>query len=131
MFGKLKKIMKVFELKHVMRTTVEINNLIELTQSYLNNKTNQYKSERRNYSTEREKSAAKELFPKLRQESPKTNKNTENKRKLSDQNLSAKPSNPDNIVPDFQSVSSKEASPVQSKETIDHDELYKLDLHTK
>ena len=126
MFGKLKEIMKVFELKHVMRTTVEINNLIELTQSYLNNKTNQYKSERRNYSTEREKSAAKELFPKLRQESPKTNKNTENERKLSDQNLSAKPSNPDNIVPDFQSVSSKEASPVQSKEIIDHDELYKL-----
>ena len=28
MFGKLKKIMKVFKLRHVMRTTVEINNLI-------------------------------------------------------------------------------------------------------
>ena len=126
MFGKLQEIMKIFKLKHVMRTTVEINNLIELTQSYLNNKTNQYKSEQRNYSKEREKSAARELFSKLRQESSKANKNKENNPKVSDQNLSAKPSNSDDIVSGFQSISSKDASPVQSKEIIDHDELYKL-----
>ena len=126
MFGKLKEIMKIFKLKHVMRTTVEINNLIELTQSYLNNKTNQYKSEQRNYSKEREKSAARELFSKLRQESSKANKNKENNPKVTDQNLSAKPSNSDDIVSGFQSISSKDASPVQSKEIIDHDELYKL-----
>ena len=105
MFGKLKEIMKIFKLKHVMRTTVEINNLIELTQSYLNNKTNQYKSEQRNYSKEREKSAARELFSKLRQESSKANKNKENNPKVSDQNLSAKPSNSDDIVSGFQSIS--------------------------
>ena len=81
-----------------MRTTVEINNLIEITQSYLNNKTNQYKGERRNYSEEMGKSATQELFPKLRQESSKANNNTENKPKISDQNPSAKPNNPDNIV---------------------------------
>ena len=126
MFGRLTGIMKVFKLKHVMRTTVEINNLIELTQSYLNNKTNQYEGERRNYSDEMEKRAAYQLFPKNRQESSKTNNNTENKTKISDQNLSAKQNNPNNIVSDFQSVSSKHASPVQSKKIIYHDELYKL-----
>ena len=123
MFDKLKKIMKVFKLKHVMRTTVEINNLIQLTQSYLNYKTNQYKVERTNYSEEREKSAAKELFPKLREESFKANNNAENKPKLPDQNPSSKPNS---IVSSFQSTSSKLASPVHAKEIIDHDELYKL-----
>ena len=126
MFEKLKEIMKVFKLKHVMRTTVEINNLIELTQSYLNNKTNQYKGERRNYNEEREKSAPKELFPKLRQKSSKAYNNTKNKPKFSDQNLSAKPNNFNNVVSGFQSASSKHSSPVYSKEIVDHDELYKL-----
>ena len=126
MFDKLKEIMKVFKLKHVMRTTVEINELIQLTQIYLNDKTNQYKGERRYYIEEREKSAAKELFPKLRGESFKANNNAENKPKLPDQNLIAKPSNPDNIVSDFQSTYSKLASSVHTKEIIDHDELYKL-----
>ena len=126
MFGKLKGIMKVFKLKHVMRTTVEINNLIEITQKYLNNKTNQYEVERKNYSKEREKSAAQELSPKLRQESSQANNNTENKPKISDQNLSAKPNNPGNIASGFQSASSNHATLVHSKEIIDHDELYKL-----
>ena len=126
MFDKLKEIMKVFKLKHVMRTTVEINELIQLTQIYLNDKTNQYKGERRYYIEEREKSAAKELFPKLRGESFKANNNAENKPKLPDQSLIAKPSNPDNIVSGFQSNYSKLASPVHTKEIIDHDELYKL-----
>ena len=126
MFDKLKEIMKVFKLKHVMRTTVEINNLIQLTQSYLNDKTNQYKGERRNYIEERDKSAAKELFPKLREKSLKANNNAENKPKLPDQNPSAKPNNPDNIVSGFQSTYSKLASPVHTKEILDHDELYKL-----
>ena len=125
MFDKLKEIMKVFKLKHVMRTTVEINNLIELTQSYLNNKTNQYKGERRN-SEGREKGSSEETFPKLRQKSSKVNNNTENKPKLSTQNLSAKPNNPENIVSGSQSASSKHASPVHYKEIIDYDELYKL-----
>ena len=57
--------MKVFKLKHVMRTTVEINSLIQLTQSYLNNKTNQYTSKQRNYSNKKEERAPKVLFPKL------------------------------------------------------------------
>ena len=126
MFDKLKEIMKVFKLKHVMRATVEINDLIQLTQIYLNYKTNQYKGERRYYIEEREKSAAKELFPKLRGESLKANNNAENKPKLPDQNLIAKLSNPDNIVSGFQSTYSKLASPVHTKEIIDHDELYKL-----
>ena len=126
MFDKLKEIMKVFKLKHVMRTTVEINDLIQLTQSYLNDKTNQYKGERRNYIEEREKSAAKELFPKLREKSFKANNNAENKPKLPNQNPSAKSNNPDNIVSGFQSTYSKLASPVHTKEILDHDELYKL-----
>ena len=125
MFGKLKEIMKVFKLTHVMRTTVEINNLIKLTQSYLNNKTNQYKEERINYSEEREKNAAKELLPKLRRKPFKANKHTENNPKLSDQNLNSKPNNP-NIALGFQSTFSKHASPVHSKEILDRDELYKL-----
>ena len=123
MFDKLKEIMKVFKLKHVMRTTVEINNLIQLTQSYLNDKTNQYKGERRNYVEQREESAAKELFPKLPEESLKANNNAENKPKLPDQNPSSKPNT---IVSDFQSTHSKLATPVHTKEINDPDELYKL-----
>ena len=42
MLGKMEEVMKVFKLRNVMRTTVEINNLIEPTQNYLNNKANQY-----------------------------------------------------------------------------------------
>ena len=40
-FGKLKGIMKKCELKYVMRTTVPINNLAEITQDYLNKKSNE------------------------------------------------------------------------------------------
>lgn len=50
MFGRLKEIMRVFKLNHVMRTTVEVNNLIKLTQSYLNNKANQYEGGQKIYS---------------------------------------------------------------------------------
>ena len=124
MFDKLKEIMKVFKLKHVMRTTVEINHLIELTQSYLNNKTNEYRGKRRNYSEESEKSAPKKIFPKLQQTSSKANNNIENKPKIFSQSLSAKPKNPENS--NSQSASSKYASPVHNKEIIDYDELYKL-----
>ena len=41
-FTKLDKIMKKCELKYVMRTTVQINNLAEITQGYLNKKSNQF-----------------------------------------------------------------------------------------
>ena len=126
MFGKLKEVMKVFRLKHVMRTTVEINNLIELTQRYLNNKTNQYTGIQRNFREEREKRAPKALFSKLRKELSEAIDNTENKPKLFDENLGAQSSNPDNITTDFLSASSIHASPVYSNEIIDYDELYKV-----
>ena len=42
MFGKLKKIMKEYELKYVMRTTIKINTLVEITQKYLSEKCNRY-----------------------------------------------------------------------------------------
>ena len=126
MFGKLNEIMKVSKLRHVMRTTVEINNLIELTQSYLNNKTNQYNSEIRNYSEESEKSAAKKSFPKLRKESSKAINNTENMPNVFNEFVGAQSSNPDNIATGFSSASSIHTSPVYSKEMTDFDELYKL-----
>ena len=124
MFGRLKEIMKIFKLRHVMRTTVEINNLIKLTQSYLNNKSNQYKGERKNYSEESEKSAPEEIFPKLQQESQINN--TEDKPKILDQNLSAISSNHYNTASRFSSASSMQASPVHSQKIIDYDELYKM-----
>ena len=74
-FGKLEEIMKVFKLRHVMRVTVELDNLIKLTQSYLNNKTNLYKGQRKNYSEKIEKKAPEKLVSKLQQESSKTSKN--------------------------------------------------------
>ena len=42
MFGELKKVMTSKHLHYVMRNTVEINTLVEITKGYLNNKTNQY-----------------------------------------------------------------------------------------
>ena len=42
MFGKLKKIMTEYELKYVMRTTIKINTLVEITQKYLSEKSNRY-----------------------------------------------------------------------------------------
>ena len=125
-FGKLKEIMQVFQLRYVMRTTVEINNLIKLTQSYLDNKTNQYKGERQNYCEKREKNASEKLFHGLRQESSKTINNTESKPNLSHKNPSAKSSCPLNSVPAFSSTTSIHTTPVYSEEIIDHDELYKL-----
>ena len=50
-----------------MRTTVEINNLIELTQNYLNNKTNQYEGELKSYSGKAKKNEPEESLSKLRQ----------------------------------------------------------------
>ena len=41
-FTKLNKIMKKCELKYVMRTTVQINDLAKITQGYLNNKSNEF-----------------------------------------------------------------------------------------
>ena len=42
MFGELEKIMSVKHLHHVMRTTVEIDSFIKITQEYLNKKSNRY-----------------------------------------------------------------------------------------
>ena len=42
MLHELEKIMTVKRLQHVMRTTVEINSFIKITQEYLNEKSNQY-----------------------------------------------------------------------------------------
>ena len=115
MFGRLEKIMKVFKLRHVMRTTVEINNLIEVTQRYLNNKTNKYKGQRRNYSEEKKKSVLEKLRPKLREKSCKTNNITENKPKVLEQNLSATPNYSLNAVPSFSSASPIHTMPIDSQ----------------
>ena len=108
---------------------MEINNLIELTQSYLNNKTNQYEDKWRNYVEEREKSTPEELFPKSQQESFLIN-DTENKQEHLDQNLSANSDGFYNIVPGFSSVSSIHASSIHFQEVIDYDELFKLTFAT-
>ena len=126
MFGRLEKIMKVFKLRHVMRTTVEINNLIEVTQRYLNNKTNKYKGQRRNYSEEKKKSVLEKLRPKLREKSCKTNNITENKPKVLEQNLSATPNYSLNAVPSFSSASPIHTMPIDFQEIIDLDQLYKV-----
>ena len=126
MFGKLKKIMKVFKLKHVMRTTVEINNLNEITQSYLNNRINQYDGEGKIYSEIGEKSLREKLLPKLRKESSKTSNTTENRQKLSDQSLRPPSSYSLNAVSNFPSVSPIHTMSTDSQEIIDHDELYKV-----
>ena len=126
MFEKLKEIMEVFQLRYVMRTTVEINNLIKLTQSYLDNKTNQYKGERQNCIEKREKSTSEKLFPELLQESSKTVNNTESKPNLSSQNPCAKSSYSLNVASGFQLASPVHTTPVYSEERIDQDELYKL-----
>ena len=125
MFGKLKKIMKVFKLRHVMRTTVEINNLTEVTQSYLSNRINQYEGEGENYSEVREKSLREKLLSKLRKESTKTSNTTMNKQKLSDQNPRSPSSRSLNAVSNFSSVSPIHTMSTNSQEIIDHDELYK------
>ena len=109
-----------------MRTTVEINNLIEVTQRYLNNKTNKYKGQRKNYIEEKKKCVLEKLRPKLREKSCKTNNITENKPKVSDQNLSATPNYSLNDVSSFSSASPIHTMPIDSQEIIDHDELYKV-----
>ena len=126
MFEKLKEIMEVFQLRYVMRTTVEINNLIKLTQSYLDNKTNQYKGERQNCIEKREKSTSEKLFPELLQESSKTVNNTESKPNLSSQNPCAKSSYSLNVASGFPLASPVHTTPVYSEERIDQDDLYKL-----
>ena len=122
MFDKLEKIMKVFKLRHVMRTTVEINNLIEVTQSYLNNKENKYKGELKNRNEKSGKSVLEKLFPKLRQESSRATNIAENKPDTSGQNLSATPNYSLNSV---SSASPIRTMPIDSQKIIDHDELYK------
>ena len=125
-FGKLKEIMEVFQLRYVMRTTVEINNLIIHTQRYLDNKTNQYKGEQQTYQKKREKSASEKLFPELQQESSTTVNNTESRVNFSRENSSAKSSYSLNSVSDFPSAASIQTTLVYPEEIIHHDELYKL-----
>ena len=124
MFGKLEEVMKVFKLRNVMRTTVEINNLIELTQNYLNNKTNQYEGELKIDKTK--KNVPEESLPKLRQESFETSNNTQNKSKPSPQDSSTKENSFFNVVSSFSSAASTNTMPIPSQEIIDYDELYKL-----
>ena len=126
MFGKLKKIMKVFKLRNVMRTTVEINNLIELTQNYLNNKTNEYEGELKSYSDKTNKNKHEESLPKLRQESVETSNNTQYKLKPPLEDSSTKPKSSLNVASGFSSASSTNTMPIPSQEIIDYDELYKL-----
>ena len=126
MFGKLKEIMKVFQLRYVMRTTIEINNLINFTQRYLDNKANTYKGERQTYKEKREKIASEKLLPELQQESSTTINNTESRPNLSRKNPSAKSSYSLNSVLDFQSATLMHTKPVYSEKIIDRDELYKL-----
>ena len=127
MLGKLKGVMKVFKLRHVMRVTVEINSLIEITQNYLNNKTSQYKVERKNYSGKREKNTLKLLFPTLRQESSEISNKIEKKPEPSHQNDSTKSKSSSlKVVSEFSSTSSIDTVPIHFQEIIDHDELFKL-----
>ena len=126
MFGKLKEIMKVFKLRNVMRVTVEMNNLIELTQKYLNNKANQYEVARKNYCGKEDKTVLDKAFPKLRKQSSEASNFTTNKPKPSHQNRNDKSDSSSNVVSEFSSASSMNSMPVLSQEVIDRDELYKL-----
>ena len=125
-FGKLNLIMKVFKLKNVMRTTVNINNLIEITQNYLNNKKNQHEVKLKSYSDERKKNTHGELFPKLRQKSFEASNNTKEKPKPSHQDSRSESKFSLNVVTGFSSAASINTMPIFSQEIIDYDELYKL-----
>ena len=122
--GKLKKIMKFVQLRHVMRTTKEINNLIELTQSYLNNKTIQYEDKEKSYDEIRKKKVPEKLLPKLEHESSRTSNIIEKKLKLSNQNLSPESNYSSNAVSEFLPASPKHT--IDYQKPIDYDELYKL-----
>ena len=126
MFGKLNLIMKVFKLKNVMRTTVNINNLIEITQNYLNNKRNQYEVKLKSYSDERKKNTPEELFSNLRQESFGTSNSTKDKPKSLHQDSRSKSKFSLNVDTSFSSATSINTIPIFSQEIIDYDELYKL-----
>ena len=124
--GQLKEIMRIFKLRHVMRTTVEINTLVELTQAYLNNKTNHYQSDPNNYTEKQEKSFPKEFISKLGGEAFWANKRIKNTLKQSNQSSNVSSNSPSIVISGFSSTSSMHAIPSHSQELIDFDELYKL-----
>ena len=121
MLGKLEGIMRAFELRVVKRVTVEINNLIRLTQSYLNFSRNQYDGELESYNENRNTNASDKKFPKLRQELSKTSNDTENMPKPLLHYSSNKSQSSLNV-----NGSSINTMPIHSQEIIDLDELYKL-----
>ena len=108
---------KVRILKNVMRTTVEINNLAEITREYLDNQSNRCMRQQQFYDI-RSKVTDPDLDPK------KASFNSLFQSAILESNYSLK------VTPHNSYNSTTKTPPLEPKKLIDYDEIYKL-VHTE
>ena len=124
-FDILARTMKVYILKYVMRTTVQINELVQITENFLNNQSNEYSRQRE---PENKMSFTFKSIPMKMQKIFKKMKMYTQKK--SNPNLLSQPSLQPNSQQNSIQVSASDYVEAESQETIDHDELYKLTFST-
>ena len=120
--------MKVYTLKYVMRTTVQINELVQVTEKFLNDQSNEYTRQ-----LESEKKLASTLKP-VSEFFRRINKKIKLTRKedniVKDNQDSASKvtsrSSPNSQQSSSQVTASSNIADIDSQKTIDHDELHKL-----
>ena len=126
-FYKLDGIMKIYDLKYVMRTTVPINNLVQITQEFLDNQSNEYTRE---VQKSKERSSAKPIS-RLQKGLSKLKRNVSKiKLSLTSQMFFNLLKNEQNVSSGAGANSSSNSTPnteqYKSQEIVDHDELHKL-----
>ena len=126
-FYKLDGIMKIFDLKYVMRTTVQINNLVQITQEFLDNQSNEYTREVQRSKQQSGTNPILRLQKRLSKLKRNISKITSN---LTSQMFFNHSKNEQNLSSGAGAGSSSNSTPnseqYKSQELVDHDELHKL-----
>ena len=126
-FYKLDGIMKIYDLKYVMRTTVPINNIVQITQEFLDNQSNEYI---RKVQRPEERSSTTPIS-RLQKQLSKLKRNVSKiKLSLTSQMFFNLSKNEQNVSSGGGAGSSSNSTPnneqYKSQEIVDHDELHKL-----
>ena len=119
--------MNVRTLKNVMRTTIQINILVEITQRYLKDQSNQYVRKEQKLNEGRFRKMVSKVIEKLR---PRLKKNASSKPSSGASGDSSNPATNDRTFQSQKIVNSSNPAtssrPSQYQEIIDYDELHRL-----
>ena len=127
-FDILARHMEVYTLKYVMRTTVQINELVQVTENFLHNQSNEYT---RQLASEKKKASTLKLVPEFFRKIKRMTKLTrkEGNSLKDNQDFASQAtsrSSPNSQQSSSQVPGSSNTADINPQKTIDHDELHKL-----